>query len=417
MSYAFLSYARSDADLYFETFYNDFVKELRGRVGDHTTNDLVFRDSSDIPLGAEWEPMLEQKLLTCRTFIAMLSPTYLRRPACHKEWASFEWRLQRWESSTPSDLLLPLVWIPIPKEDLPPAIRARQSAHASFGDTYARRGLRNVVQRGGTEYQDLLTTLAERVRDLVRGHTPQSPPKLMAPNKLPNPFEIENPIASATSASALTKASGPKSAGPKHVEFIVVAAHQAELRTERRAVSAYGADFDEWCPFLPVLATRVGLLIQKIAIEQNLTASVLPVAQDLVAHLQSARAKNMLVVLVVDVWSLRLPTYRSYMNLFDRAERFTNAGALVVWNLADDETLDRKHELLDALGVAFPNLSIMPDPPAFHHQLGTPDELAEKLCATLCELRRRISNFGEVMRKAEGISPISKPLLTGPGAV
>jgi FxsC-like protein len=268
-----------------------------------------------------------------------------------------------------------------------------------------------LVRRGGAEYRDFLAALADRVRDLVRLPPLLQPPELVVPDALADPFAIARPVPAVASVVTPPR----KGVGPKHVEFIVVAAHQAELRTERHAVSAYGADFDEWCPYLPVLETRIGLLVQKVALDQNLTVGFLPVAQNIVSHLQGARAKNTLIVLVVDVWSLRLPTYRSYMNQFDGAERFTNAGALVVWNLSDNETLDHKHELVDALHSAFPNLTVMPDPPAFHQQLGTPDELVEKLRATLCELRRRITNFGEVMRKAEGIAPITKPLLVGPG--
>ncbi len=411
MSYCFLSYARADAkDPYFETFVADFLEELRGRIGVHTAEGLAFRDSDSSLLGAEWEPSVEMALRVSRTFIAMLSPTYLQRPTCSKEWACFEWRLRASGGATLPELLLPLVWIPIPDADLPLAVQKRQRTHTSLGSTYAARGLLHLVRRGGPEYHDFLAALAERVRDLVRLPPLPQPLELVVPGELPDPFAI------AKSATALTTAvAAASTGGPKHVEFIVVAARQAELQTERLAVTAYGADFDEWCPYQPALATRVGLLVQKIALEENLTAGFVPVAQNIVSYLQGARAKNTLVVLVVDVWSLRLPTYRAYMNLFDRAERFANAGVLVVWNFADAETLGNKHELREALHIAFPNLTVMKDPDVFHEQLGTPDELDKKLRATLGVLRGRITEFGAVMRKAEGIMPIAKPLLVGPG--
>jgi FxsC-like protein len=411
VSYVFLSHARRDVDPYFETFYKDFLAELRGRIGDNTTETLAFRDSEGIPLGAQWEPMIERELLTCRIFIAMLSPTYLRRPACSKEWASFEWRLKTSEGAAPPDLLLPLVWIPIPNDDLPPAVRARQSAHASLGDAYARRGLRHVVQRAGVEYQDLLTVLAERVRDLVRKPAPLPPTTLLAPDKLPDPFASSKAVTAPTPTTTFTALGGPK-----HVEFIVVAARQAELESERQIVTAYGTDVHDWCPYSPALDTRVGLLVQQVALEQKLTAGFPEVAQNIVDRLQGARAKNTLAVLIIDVWSLRLHSYRTFMNLFDRAERFANAGVLVLWNLADGETLTRREALLDTLRLAFPNLMVMKDPLAFHEQIATPDELFEKLHHTLQVLRRRIVDFGEVMRKAEGVAEITKPLLVVSGA-
>jgi FxsC-like protein len=309
---------------------------------------------------------------------------------------------------TPPDLLLPLVWIPIPDGDLSPPIRRRQHAHASLGTGYAARGLRYVVQRGGPEYHDFLTALADHVRTLVRLPVLPPPAALVAPGELPDPFARPVPATGANAVAA-------PASGPKHVEFVVVAARQLELQTERHAVTAYGAEGDDWCPYLPVVDKRIGLLVQKIALEENLTAGFVPVTQNLISYLQDARAKNTLVVLVVDVWSLRLPSYRLYMNQFDRAERFANAGVLVLWNFADGETLRSKQRLVDSLQTAFPNLTVMKDPQAFHEQLGTPDELVEKLRATLYVLRRRITELGEVMRRAEGSAPIVKPLLIGPG--
>lgn len=410
MSCAFLSHARSDVDPYFETFYSDFVSELRGLVGNNTIDNLVFLDSRDIPLGAKWESTLERELLACRTFIALLSPTYLRRPACSKEWASFEWRLSRCIGEPQPPLLLPLIWIPVPPDDIPAAVSARQARHASLGDTYDRRGLRHVVQRGGAEYQDLLAALAARVRDLARGPAPRSPESLPTPAQLGDPFDLQGP-APRTFAS-----SGRTLAGPKHVDFIVVAARQDELASVRHVTAAYGTEFDEWCPYRPDLDTRIGLLVQKVALEQNLTAGVAAVAQNIVDHLQGARARNTLAVLLVDVWSLQLHRYRGYMNLFDRAERLANAGVLVVWNLRDGETPARREALMDALHMAFPNLSVMRDPLAFHEQIGTHDELIEKLRDILQILRRRIVEFGEVIRRAEASAPIAQPSLVGYGS-
>jgi FxsC-like protein len=410
VSLVFMSYARSDVDPYFETFYRDFVRELRGCLGNNSTDNLVFRDSSDIPLGARWEPTIERRLLDCRVFVAMVSPTYLRRRACSKEWASVEWRLQHGDSESPSALLLPLKWIPVLNDDVPSAVRERQAVHVSLGNSYARRGLRHVVQRAGAEYHELLTALAERVRDAVRAPAPQAPAELMAPDQLPDLFGLDaSPIA--IHADPL-KPPG----GPKHVEFIVVAARQDELAAERNVTVAYGSEFDEWRPYLPKLDTRIGLLVQKVALEQNLTAGVAAVAHNIVSHLQGARTRNTLAVLLVDVWSLQLERYRGYMKLFDSAERLANAGVLVVWNLGDGETPARREALLDGLRFAFPNLTVVKDPLAFHEQIGTHDELIAKLRDTLQILRRRIIEFGSVIRKAEGIAPIAQPLLIGPGA-
>ena len=149
MTYVFLSHARSDVDPYFETFYKDFTAELRGRMGLSAEDQLAFRDSEGIPLGVDWRAKIESELLECRTFLAMLSPTYMRRQACAREWAVFEWRQRNSAGVMQPDLLIPLAWIPTPPGDLSATIHKRQSAHASLGKMYARYGLRHVVRREG----------------------------------------------------------------------------------------------------------------------------------------------------------------------------------------------------------------------------------------------------------------------------
>jgi hypothetical protein len=209
----FLSHASVDAnDCCLDRFFEDFLEELRGRLGAHATDSLGFRSSSSIPLGAAWQPNLERALLGCRAFIAMLSPAYLRQPACRREWACFEWRLQTFGGTALPDLLLPLVWIPILEGDLPPAIRRRQIAPRSLGSSYASRGLRHVVQRGGVEYRDLLTALADHVRDLVRLPALPSPSslELTIPDELPDPFAIEPSQPPPPAIGASSFAEGPR---------------------------------------------------------------------------------------------------------------------------------------------------------------------------------------------------------------
>lgn len=408
----FLSYAQADTNPYFEKFLESFMGELRDEIGADPSEELVFRDSDSIRLGARWELKLEHALLSSRIFIAMLSPTYIQRPACGREWAAFEWRLQhaRGGAAAP-DLLLPLLWIPIPNADLPPVVRARQFAHSSLGSAYKEHGLKDLVRRG--RHKNLVAALARHVSELVRQ------PLLPSPSPLPPPGELPVTFGSAKPAPAppVTPAAAVPVGGPKRVEFIVVAAHAGEIAAVRKDVASYGGEYDEWRPYLPEQGDDVGFLIQEIAHGEKLRFGISPVPQDIVAHVQEALAKNKMVVLVVDVWSLRLDAYQSRMKRFDTAERLINAGVLVVWNLADDQTRDNAHELDKAVRQAFQRLTIVGDGPAFHQQLGTPGELAEKLRATLHELRRRITLYGEVHRKAEGDTAIPKPLLAAPGAL
>jgi hypothetical protein len=223
--YCFLSHARADAgDIYFATFVADFVDELRARVGAHTTDGLAFFDDS-VPLGAAWEPTVAHALRECRTFIAMLSPTYLHQRSCADEWAYFEWRLGAAAGPVP-DLLLSLIWIPVPDDDLPPAVRRLRRGHSSFGAAYASGGLRHVVQRGGAEYRELLTAIAEHVRNLVRLPSLTSLPASAHPEDLPDPFSMSppDPLRTATPRSSATaSAHADRSVKRRHLILFLAA--------------------------------------------------------------------------------------------------------------------------------------------------------------------------------------------------
>jgi FxsC-like protein len=426
----FLSYARADADPYFNGFVTDFVNELRAQLGETDSAGLMFRDTKDIPLGAKWEPELEHALRTCRVFLAMLSPTYIRRPRCSKEWAYFEWRLGATGTDGPPHRLVTLEWVPIPPDDRPPAVQARQFKHDALGTGYAVHGLRYLVQHGGSPYMTFLTALARVVRDLIRGTALPEPPaepagrtpdgrQLTGLAALRDPFSLAAPVAPAAGAAAGPVAPAAAAAaaigGPKHVEFIVVAARQDELAAIRNGLAAWGVDVTEWCPYRPADDTSAIVMMQTVATTERMSSAPRAAPPSVVDLLREARASNTLVVLVVDVWSLELPAYRTVMWSLDGAERFPNAGVLVVWNLDDHETTGRQDQLGWALRVSFPTLMVMKDPLVFHDQLGTPAQLTDKLRATLHELKRRIADFGDVMRMARGPAPIAKPLLIGPG--
>jgi hypothetical protein len=295
----FLSYARADADEYFERFYEDFRNELRGQLGRHTVDGLAFRDSDDISLGELWKPGIERALLACRTFFAMLSPTYLERPECRREWAGFEWRLARYGPAGPPHLLLPVMWRPIPDHKLPPAIQQRQYKHARLGAAYASRGLRYLARRRGSSYHDFLEALAE---DMCAA---MGQPALPPASSLPAPDQLGDPFAIASPPSTVIPAVAPaRTGGPGYVEFIVVAGSETEIRAVRQAVAAYGAGIDDWCPYLPAREDRATVLVQEIALQEKFSTGRTSVPQDIVAHVERARDSNTLVVLVVDAWSL-----------------------------------------------------------------------------------------------------------------
>ncbi|CAO5159361.1 FxsC C-terminal domain [Frankia sp. AiPs1] len=170
--YFFLSYARLDGqdDNYLHRFVNDLRREVRARSGHPSVEGVGFLDTTNIQPGEAWSEELSDALHRCHTFVAICSPSFFASEYCGKEWQAFSDRCQ--DGYLPdggrSPSLLPVIWTPLP--DLPPALARLQYDHVGFGELYARRGLRYLLQLRGNhdEYQEFLVSLAERIVHLVR---------------------------------------------------------------------------------------------------------------------------------------------------------------------------------------------------------------------------------------------------------
>jgi hypothetical protein len=211
MSDVFISYARADGvDGLVRRFAADLAEELRARSGVNTIDGLVFRDVAGIEIGETYETVLRRELRSCKAFVALLSPTYVERPACETEWAAFAWRLER-AGSPP--LLFPICWRYF--EPLPPMLAKVQNAHESLGETYAREGLRFLVETRPAEYKEFVFRLAERLHDAMKAH-PLPVVELPAFGELAHVFadvEIPRPkwrprVAAAVATSVLGLAAG-----------------------------------------------------------------------------------------------------------------------------------------------------------------------------------------------------------------
>ncbi len=93
MYYFFFSYARDNsAGGFLDTFYEDLKIEINQTTG-IPVEEIGFRDSRSIPLGANWNVEIAEALRTCRTFVAVFSPAYFRSSCCGKEFEAFRLRL------------------------------------------------------------------------------------------------------------------------------------------------------------------------------------------------------------------------------------------------------------------------------------------------------------------------------------
>lgn len=208
----------------------------------------------------------------------------------------------------------------------------------------------------------------------------------------------------------------PRFRGPRYVQFVVVAGRADELADVRTNVASYGNDALEWRPYYPSFQREVGPLVQHIASDEDFASGFLHLDPDLINKLEQAKRENNIVVVIVDAWTIQLPGYCDLMREYD-ARSFLNCAALIPWNTEDDETeLNRDHLEL-ALQATFSYKTIAKDPKSFREMITSPDQFDSELRDVLIEIRRRILETGQVMRRAIGEGIVVLPYISGPGGV
>jgi FxsC-like protein len=206
------------------------------------------------------------------------------------------------------------------------------------------------------------------------------------------------------------------SAGPEYVQFVVVAGRADELKSIRANVDPYGDECWQWRPYYPEFEKSVGPFVQGVVASENLASGWLQPTASLPEELERAKGKNIVVVVIVDVWTIRLSSYHELMRKFDKRS-FFNCAVLIPWNSQDGETEQNHDKLETALRVTFENKMASKDPRSFREGITSPEELDSELRDVLIEIRRRILETGEVFRKAVGESVIVQPQINGPGGV
>ena len=138
----FISYARAD---------KDFVRKLH--QGLEETNREIWIDWEDIPPTAEWRKEIFASIAAAHNFLFIISPTSCASEMCREELAYAEANHKR---------LVPVVYRPVPQQDLPPALARIQ--WISFSDNPFDNAFRSLVEAIDTD----LDWVHEHTRLLVR---------------------------------------------------------------------------------------------------------------------------------------------------------------------------------------------------------------------------------------------------------
>jgi FxsC-like protein len=305
----FLSYARGDDDQFVRRFSEDLSAEIRDLAGLDADERVGFLDVSAIGLGDNWSRRLVDALSACHTFVALVSPRYLLSEPCGKEWAGFAQRLATdGHPGTRVAALLPLIWLP-PRQ-LPGEVTRLRYAGEALPDEYHRIGLRQFLRlaRHRDTYLEIVAELARHIVDAARQPAPPPLPAGTDFDALPNAFR-----SGATDTGRVPAPRPPRRAAAP-VRFLVAAPTLADLDSpplvaSRRRRDYYGDRAVDWAPYRPRLPEPLVGYARRLAGERRLDADAADLAQ--LGGQPRDWLDGAIAVLLLDVWALRLPRYRS----------------------------------------------------------------------------------------------------------
>jgi FxsC-like protein len=421
--YFFLSYARVDRENdkhdAIGRFYADLVEEVRRRRGLAVAR-IGFFDRQKIEPGERWPDELEEALRTCSAFVPVLSASYFSREYCGREWAVFRSRLDAYSKAagapkTPP-LIQPLLLIPWHELDpLPPAI-ADEVADLQFDKdpypaVYATEGLHYMMRlkEHADDYERLINHFADALIGAVDAH------------ELP-PAEPISPIKGTQSAfhqertSASTTASTAEAPIARSAQFIYVAGRRDELTAVRNDVSHYGPEGGlDWKPYCPDVEDEVAIIAQDVASREKLRYEGMAADATLGDMLRTASEARKIVVVIADIWTLRLDAYRELMREIDDRD-LPNCVVLVPWNLTDQETASNRQQLANIVALAFVNKVAGGETQRFVDRIESEKEFREELGKALQIARMQLIRIEDVRRRAAGGDVIAQPTVVGPGA-
>jgi FxsC-like protein len=349
--YFFLSYARGDDSGSIQRFYNDLCRDVRDHAGLPRGTEVGFLDTHSMDLGVTWSARLMHDLARCGTFVALVSPRYVRSEMCGREWSVFANRMARHTapSQDPPAALLPLLWLP--PQSLPAVIEELQYSNDLLPPAYADKGLRQLIRldRYRNEYVDFVDSFARQiVRTAEAEQVPKTSPALdihqvpsafhpvlprqVAPTDVEPDAGPDRPARRVNNVPhnrqpvhvpARDEPGGGGGGGGGHsVRFVVAAPALSDLSSAalgslRREPRYYGPSAVDWSPYVPELATSLAAFARDIAEEHQFTALVTDVS-NLPTVMAEAGAGNQLVILLIDLWVTHLEGPRRVLSRYDR---------------------------------------------------------------------------------------------------
>lgn len=308
--YFFLSYAHSSGlgpqdrfsrNALIQRFGQDLSNAVEERAS-HPRGIVPGLSDANIPLGGVWARHISDALSRCRTFVPLYAPEYFDSPDCGKEWSLFRHRLEANYiiSGSPSEGIIPVLWLPTVLEAVPQAARQIQFTHMSLGREYDTRGLRYLMthREYRRSYLRAVDILADRVVAVAEGDAPRALEPPQPYTGMPNAFDRDDL---------------PPTVRP--TVHIVIAAPR-EGRLPRGSDSAqYGPEPVHWKPYLPDYAGEIAQTARRLA--ESLGFRVQVESAEKSRALSAGRDPIAPTVLLVDPWATQDAQLAARLTSFD----------------------------------------------------------------------------------------------------
>ena len=302
----FLSYARDDfyvqgtkgleEEPYLAKFFKDLRETVRSKAGRVPADRVDFRDTEQLGLGQQWRPAVLDGLQTCRTVVALFTPTFFIRPECGIE-LGYMLRRRRQsypEGSQPHDFIIPIVWET--GAQIPPALASINYFSARLPAAYKEYGLRVLARNTAfaTVFERSIQSFATESDKNRDGSCPCCLPIRRRPTRrYPEPFVAASEGGKPPVRDAIK--------GPNGVRFAYVAATRDEIGNKLH-LEPYGTCSEEWQPS-PSDQRVVGMIAPGVAAACRFIPYQMPLDGTFANQLARAHAENALIVLLVNVWS------------------------------------------------------------------------------------------------------------------
>jgi FxsC-like protein len=387
----YLSYASDRADEYVERFFKDLQEEIRIRTAVTDEDSIGFFDRHGAQeTGDRWQANLSA-LQSSRTMVCLFSPRYFASEYCGREFQIFRSRVELYrQTSLGSEppAILPVLLTPV-GSTLPEAVADIQYLSTEFPRVYAEQGLLYMMRlkKFSDDYQEFVSLLASQLINTASQYELPALETVTSFADTPNAF-----------ADKARTPSTPQTV-PSQVEFRFVVANQNQVHAFKlsRDAKTYGPTESEWQPFASQTNRAVGLLAQIAAVKSTFDYRTRPVDRDLFKQLEEADRSDVIVILIVDPWSLQLPFFNRLMQEFD-SRAFVNCGVLILWDMNDEATAMNRAVLEAQVRHVFSRQLLSTAPQSFRAYVKSEHEFEFEASSMMIALRSKVLARSRLLR-------------------